>query len=201
MSTDSWKHCPGEDNPADLPSRGLSPLELSANTLWLNGPDWLRDGDLGGDVEPRTPAECLAEMRVKKRRAVHGLMTTVDATGINQVINCEDFSSFDRVLAVTTLVLKFCVILLDRIRPDDSPTSGIRKTKADELWIAECQSKCVADKNFQQWQRQLGLFQDESGLWRCRGRIQNAAVSYSTKHPITTTQDPPPHRVDCQEGS
>ena len=117
----------------------------------MDGPDWLHDGDLGGDVEPRTPVECLAEMRVKDRLAVHGLTTTVDDTGIDQVISCEDFSSLDRLLTVTTVVLKFCVILLDRIRPDDSPTSGIRKGIADELWIAECQCKSVADKNFQQW--------------------------------------------------
>ena len=90
----------------------------------------------------------------------------------------------DCMLTITTLVLKFCVILLDRIRPDNSPTSGTRKAIADELWITECQCKSVADKNFQQWQRQLDLFQDVSGLWRCTGRIQNAAVPYSTKHPL-----------------
>ena len=101
-------------------------------------------------MEPRTPAECLAEMQVNDRHAVHGLMTIVDATGIGQVISCEDFSSLDHLLAITTLVLKLCVILLDRIWPDDSPTSGIRKAIADELWIAECQRKCVADKNFLQ---------------------------------------------------
>ncbi len=37
-----WFHCPGETNPADLPSRGLSLLELSVNTLWRRGPEWLR---------------------------------------------------------------------------------------------------------------------------------------------------------------
>ena len=55
---------------------------------------------------------------------------------------------------------------------------------ADKLWITECQRNSVTDKNFQQWRRQLDLFLDEIGLWRCRGRIQNTAVPYSTKHPI-----------------
>ena len=36
-----WSHCPGETNPADLPSRGLTPLQLSNNKLWYSGPDWL----------------------------------------------------------------------------------------------------------------------------------------------------------------
>ena len=38
---DLWRHCPGELNPADLPSRGPSAKELSANNTWWNGPRFL----------------------------------------------------------------------------------------------------------------------------------------------------------------
>ena len=38
-----WCHCPGSSNPADLPSRGLTPLELSVSQLWRRGPDWLQN--------------------------------------------------------------------------------------------------------------------------------------------------------------
>jgi len=31
---DSWRHCPGEFNPAYIPSRGLSARELAENKIW-----------------------------------------------------------------------------------------------------------------------------------------------------------------------
>ena len=36
-----WRHVPTESNPADLTSRGTSPSELLAKTLWWESPPWL----------------------------------------------------------------------------------------------------------------------------------------------------------------
>jgi hypothetical protein len=36
-----WNHCASKDNPADIPSRGTSPVELS-NSMWFSGPEWLK---------------------------------------------------------------------------------------------------------------------------------------------------------------
>lgn len=31
--TDQWAHCAGKENPADIPSRGIDPSQLSTNSL------------------------------------------------------------------------------------------------------------------------------------------------------------------------
>ncbi|GFY55040.1 uncharacterized protein TNIN_171741 [Trichonephila inaurata madagascariensis] len=39
---DQWSYVPGPYNPADLPSRGCSPLQFSESDWWSE-PDWLKD--------------------------------------------------------------------------------------------------------------------------------------------------------------
>ena len=57
-------------------------------------------------------------------------------------------------------------------------------SKAETLWIMEAQKELVKNNQFSQWRKQFDLFQDNDKVWRCRGRIQNANVSFSTKHPV-----------------
>ena len=35
---ENWRHCPGELNPADLPTRGISGKQLVDNELWWQDP-------------------------------------------------------------------------------------------------------------------------------------------------------------------
>ncbi|KAH9362471.1 hypothetical protein HPB48_015615 [Haemaphysalis longicornis] len=38
---ESWRYCPGEDNPADLLTRGVSVNTLRESRTWWTGPEWL----------------------------------------------------------------------------------------------------------------------------------------------------------------
>ena len=40
-----WKHCPGEENVADIGSRGIGALQLSQSDVWSHGPKWLSKGE------------------------------------------------------------------------------------------------------------------------------------------------------------
>ena len=39
----SWRHCPGDINPADLPTRGVSAKELDNNQFVWEGPEFLKE--------------------------------------------------------------------------------------------------------------------------------------------------------------
>lgn len=121
VEPDCWMHCAGRDNPADIPSRGLTPMQLSASQLWMNGPDWLKDGMITASPLPqKMPEECELEMRVVDRQRSLGLLTTDTLPGISQIMTCEEFSSLSRLIAVTANVLKFCRIMLSKIRRNNS---------------------------------------------------------------------------------
>ena len=49
-----WSYCPGKSNPADLPSRGLTTLEVAVSQLWRQGPEWLYTSSVPS-VESSTP--------------------------------------------------------------------------------------------------------------------------------------------------
>ena len=113
-----------------------------------------------------------------KINSVHGLMTSEDSTGLSQIFRCEDFSPYNHMTSVTALVLKLCHLLRCRVNLKVTEIPFKKKLKAEELWISESQ-KCLTGHNrFKQWKVQFDLFRDEKGIWRGRGRIQNAVVPY-----------------------
>ena len=75
-----FKHCPGRDNPANIPSRGMSPTDLMMEPSWLNGPNWLykSQGDELESQDPSVPEECLSEM--KGTQDTHNLLTSAPSS-------------------------------------------------------------------------------------------------------------------------
>ena len=187
-----WKHCPGKENPADIPSRGMGAFEL-VNTppLWLHRPDWLHySEELQDDPvpTPSVPEECRCEM--KRKDSVH-LLATIQghSTCLSQLIDPERYSSAYRLFKVTGLVLKFVRHHRKRVSTttSDTPVCGTPLNDFNQArlhWIRDCQSHLQSDSNFTLWKRQLDLFMDESGIWRCGGRMLKSCLSSSAKNPI-----------------
>ena len=177
LPSDCWKHCPGMENPADLLSRGCSPVDLAANNLWIKGPGWL--GTVTADdasQEALMPTECANELAVKDRPAVLNLLITNEGPSLDQIINCQDFSSMQRLVRVTTHVLRFVDNLKrknNKYTSSDNTTSESQYLARAELaWIKAAQIQLANDNKLKKLKKQFNLFEDK-GIWRCGGRLAN----------------------------
>ena len=139
----------GAENPADVPSRGATPLELSANLLWHYGPTWLMEKNPQvPEPDLPMPQACLEEMKAKDIKLVQGLLTTSQAAGIRQLMKSEDSSTLDRLLNVTSQVLRFCQTMKSKIDPRISLDEDKLRARAEILWIKEAQRTLIDDKHF-----------------------------------------------------
>ena len=182
IPAECWEHCAGKSNPADIPSSGLTPSELAVNKLWRKGPEWLQVSINIPPLPEGIPEPCIEEMKVTNRKDVHSLLTPTEILDLSSIIDCERYATAQRLHRVTAYVLKFIGLLRKRVRSPELTIQDI--AEAERLWIVHCQSVLVKDKNFPMWDTQFSLFKDNNGILRCGGRLQNADLSFSSKHPI-----------------
>ena len=182
VPSQNWKHCPGKQNPADIPSRGMSPRDLESNKIWLNGPEWLAHQlKPATEVHGEAPKECLLE----KKKQTHTLATSqVARKGLGQLIKPERFSCLKKLLRVTALVIKFV-----RTNKETTRESTMDLEQARILWLREAQVKLQSDKRFKLWQRQLDLSLDENQLWRCGGRLSKSELDPAARAPIVLDRE------------
>ena len=197
VSPKHWSHCPGKDNPADLPSRGVSPKELESSSVWRHGPDWLPKISVEeGNDELTMPEECVSEMKAKERTLAHSLLVSTEHHGIGQLIDCDRFSRLQKLLRVTVYVRKFALRFKSIITSNSTPidwtitTSDMERAEMD--WVTECQRHLTKEVKFDMWKSQLDLFLDPQKVWRCGGRLNNADIPYSSKYPILLSKQ---HRL------
>ena len=116
LPVDSWRHIPGDQNPADVASRGTTPLELLVDKLCREGPKLSLDHSVSAEPSDLdVPLECLEELRAREKRAVHGLLVSETVkSGIGSLIEVQDFSDLNRLISILTQVLKFCSKLREK---------------------------------------------------------------------------------------
>ena len=103
---ESWRYCPTDDNPADVPSRGMNSSQLVENTLWMMGPVWLSQREEESKnivITEHLYEECLTEMTVKNRGNLKSstLLVNANDSSISCVIGISRFSNLQRLLRVT----------------------------------------------------------------------------------------------------
>ncbi|GFY79213.1 integrase_H2C2 domain-containing protein [Trichonephila inaurata madagascariensis] len=165
-----WHHCCGRENPADYVSRGANLETIINNQFWMHGPQWLRTTEnnwpknLNCDFSSTDP--CKSEEQV---------FTFACELNTASVINLSKFSNLQKLLRVTSWVLRFVHNIRNRFNK-----------RSDELTTEEIISCLRASKLVLKTSviLELNLFLDTDELIRVGGRLQKFKFSYLQKHPI-----------------
>lgn len=175
----SWKHIPGEDNPADKVSRGIAVKELMEE--WMCGPNFLHLNEPEWPVDKATIDQNLENLERRKTQTVLVINMTVNP------IECERFSKWRKLVRVTAYVFRFVQILKSKLMKVSIPEDDVTLTpaeleKAEHYWTKEAQKGLKS--RFEKGEfKTLTPFLDNKGIIRVGGRVENLVTSYESKHP------------------
>ena len=154
-SSDSqlWHHCPGNLNPADVPSRGMNGEKLAACDLWWKGPEFLYQRKDQWPDMCNIPASDITNAELIKKPTVttHILLSAgcnkTKFPMLYEIIDCTRYSKLDKLLSVTAYVLRFVNILRLSNNGDQGSTHNSKQLiveeidNAEKLWIRSLQAK------------------------------------------------------------
>ena len=197
-----WKFCPGERNPADLPSRGCKTSELLECETWWNGPAFLRLSKNDWPSEPSHDEKADQQVKdelvkPKPQSQITRSLVNVKASStldLDKIVDCSRYHTKAKLLRVTAYVKRFVDISRRRVRPMSAELTAEEIRQAEGMWLRSIQHSHFTEEyddlfNLSVKQpsllaRQLGLFHYEEGVIRCQGRIDQSDVSQTTKQPV-----------------
>lgn len=185
-----WCHIPGTENPADIVSRGITPAQLYYQTLWWNGPCWLRMYH-GAWPEGAQVDEDQFEAEVLEMRTVAVLPVAVEPP--------NDLFSINSSLIKTIRLVTICCRYRYNAQATHKTCRKLGPITKEEF--EDSYKLLIAISQRESFPRELADLKrgDEvkdsseihalhpqlvDGLIRVGGRLRNAPVSENRKHPI-----------------
>ena len=98
-----WRHCPGNLNPADLPSRGTTATDFyNLFSEWNNGPTFLRQS-----INTWPMNISVTDLSTSEDNKVVNVVESISSKDIKNVINIRKYSTADCLFRVTAFILRF----------------------------------------------------------------------------------------------
>ncbi|XP_041463438.1 uncharacterized protein LOC121414350 [Lytechinus variegatus] len=177
-----WRYVPGSCNPADDVSRGLPTAKLG--NRWLKGPDFLYTPECEwptGDGEAVLDDEAVLEVENRK-------VFLVSMATNQEVINCENFSSWRRLVRVAAYILRFVHKLKDALNADKKDDDNQCLTpeeiqEGENMLIRGAQTTLKARLDKGEF-KTLSPYTDEKGIIRVGGRTDRSLLSFDMRHPV-----------------
>ena len=185
-----WKHIPGSINPADIATRQINLQNNFNQDVWFNGPTFLHQSESDWPIQDlNIPVP--TDMESKKGVVQLATLSFDDTGDIGTLIDLEEFSSLNKLLGVTALVLRF-VNNLESWLVRDSGTSVLKGDlmteeiqNAEVMWLKSIQKRHCEGEKFEKVKLSLKLFVDDNGLFRSKTRLHESEnLSFNSCNPI-----------------
>jgi len=187
-----WHHVPGDQNPADIASRGMYPEDFIKNEFWWNGPEYLK---LTSNAWPTTPPNLLTGT-APERRIMKVMVTSIDEPW-NLITK---FSSLSKLKRITAYCIRFIHNLKSNVSNKRAgPLTNSELQTALLFWIKLIQKihfsttlKALAKgQSVDPTIRRLNPFVDEDDILRVGGRLHYSSIKYDQKHPMLLPKKSP----------
>jgi hypothetical protein len=192
-------HIAGEQNPADLASRGLKPCELIENSLWLKGPIWL-EKEASEWPKPIASYDPKAEKKEKSEPPICAFPANMPEP--EWIIDPSRHSSWEKLKRTVVFILQFLALLfkrksksqwIEQIKLEKGKRINAKIPTVEELKVAEgflIESAQKFDPPSDDTQKHLKLFEKERIL-KCQGRIADSNAPEDAKFPIYLPKSSP----------
>ncbi|XP_065081373.1 uncharacterized protein LOC135703945 [Ochlerotatus camptorhynchus] len=185
-----WNHVPGIENPADIISRGATPAQITSNSLWWNGLEWLKKETQYWPVNEQVPEQQFDSVILEERPLVSAVLQTLPPSEIFTLR-----SSLLNLVRLTAWIRRFSFNCRPRNRLHRKTgllTAGEHDSSLI-LLVQLAQSECfplelsnLAAKGEVRPSSKLHALNPVmvDGILCVGGRLGNAPVSRGRKHPM-----------------
>ena len=189
----SWNFIPGKENPADHCTRYASFKILKENTVWLNGPDFLREANFDYTSFGNTKLNDIQEDPINEVSLNKVASKTKDNMTPSNTIKWERFSSLHKLIRTIAWIVKFLYdwklgkserktcVSTSQLSPRDLNQALVKVCK-----ISQSESLDLNDTNLLPLKPVV-----LEGLIRIGGRLKNSHLSSNQKHQIILAQHHP----------
>ncbi|GFX75360.1 DUF5641 domain-containing protein [Trichonephila clavipes] len=128
---DSWRHCPGKDNPSDLLTRGISADSLINCEKWWKGPSFLQEGNtvpVSNNVLLSDESAYLEELKPTERKT---LTVISDNNLLNHILSVSN--NFQKNLCIFSYIYRF---INNCKRPSNKQIGPLRMCEIQRAEIA-----------------------------------------------------------------
>lgn len=190
-----WKYVRTNSNPADIATRKSWPTSLAKNSLWWNGPSFLKQDANDWPVVDVDLVEPLGGSEEEKTVVSNALTVDVlEGGGVGTVIERKKFSNLNKLLRVTAYVMRF----VNNLKMSLNGKVGMRKGDLDVEEIDECerlwckyeQSFVVGSAQCEKMKISLRLYRGDDDLLRSRTRINDVKdIDFNKRNPLLLRKD------------